>query len=128
IRDVRDNFEVEIWSAVGISDKHIYAQTDTAIALAGLMMMALLIFVKNNKTAFTLIHLMVICGCLCAGLATWLFEQGSIGSIGWMTVAGLGVYMVYIPYNAIFFERMLASFQHRGNIGFVMYVADAIGY
>ncbi|GGG82272.1 hypothetical protein GCM10007415_13870 [Parapedobacter pyrenivorans] len=128
IRDVRDNFEVEIWSAVGISDKHIYAQTDTAIALAVLMMMALLIFVKNNKTAFTLIHLMVICGCVCAGLATWLFQQGSIGSIGWMTVAGLGVYMVYIPYNAIFFERMLASFQHRGNIGFVMYVADAIGY
>lgn len=128
IRDVRDNFEVEIWSAVGISDKHIYAQTDTAIALAVLMMMALLIFVKNNKTAFTFIHLMVICGCVCAGLATWLFQQGSIESIGWMTVAGLGVYMVYIPYNAIFFERMLASFQHRGNIGFVMYVADAIGY
>lgn len=128
IRDMRDNFEVEIWAAVGISDKHIYAQTDTAIALVVLLMMALLIFVKNNKAAFTLIHFMVICGCLCAGLTTWLFQQGAIGSIGWMTIAGLGVYMVYIPYNAIFFERMLASFKHQGNIGFVMYVADAIGY
>ncbi len=128
IRDVRDNFEVEIWSAIGISDKNIYVQTDTAIALVVLLMMGLLIFVKNNRNAFVLIHLMVISGCLCAGISTWLFQQGAIGSIGWMSVAGLGLYMVYIPYNAIFFERMLASFQHRGNIGFVMYVADAIGY
>ncbi|GGC23749.1 hypothetical protein GCM10011386_14670 [Parapedobacter defluvii] len=128
IRDVRDNFEVEIWSAIGISDKHIYVQTDTAISLVVLLMMGLLIFVKNNRKAFILIHFMVIGGCLCAGISTWLFQQGMIGGIGWMSVAGLGLYMVYIPYNAIFFERMLASFQHRGNIGFVMYIADAVGY
>jgi len=128
IRDVRDNFEVEIWSAIGISDKHIYVQIDTAISLVVLLMMGLLIFVRNNRKAFVLIHLMVIGGCLCAGMSTWLFLHGAIGGIGWMSVAGLGLYMVYIPYNAIFFERMLASFRHRGNIGFVMYIADAIGY
>src|SRR3546814_5556582 len=36
--------------------------------------------------------------------------------------------MAYIPYNAIFFERMIASFRVRGNVGFVMYIADAMGY
>lgn len=36
--------------------------------------------------------------------------------------------MAYIPYNAIFFERMIATFRERGNIGFVMYIADSIGY
>ncbi len=128
IRDIRDNFEIEIWAAIGITDKHIYAQTDTAIALLVLGMLALLIFVKNNMKAFTLIHLVVIAGCLFAGVSTWLFQHGHLGGITWMTIAGLGLYMVYIPYNAIFFERMLASFRHPGNIGFIMYVADATGY
>ncbi|SEK28882.1 DUF5690 family protein [Parapedobacter koreensis] len=128
IRDVRDNFEVEIWSDIGVTGATIYAQTDSAIALAVLVMMGLLIFVKDNLKAFTLIHLMIILGCVLAGISTWLFQHGQLGSIAWMSVAGLGLYMVYIPYNAIFFERLLASFQHRGNIGFVMYVADAIGY
>lgn len=128
LRDIRDNFEVEIWAAIGITGKHIYAQTDTAIALLVLVMLGLLIFVKNNLAAFTLIHVMVIAGCLCAGAATWLFQHGLLGGVAWMTLAGLGLYMVYIPYNAIFFERLLATFRHNGNIGFIMYVADATGY
>jgi len=128
IRDVRDNFEVEIWADVGVTGNYIYAQIDSLIALAVLMMMGMLIFVKSNLKAFTLIHLMIIAGCIAAGMSTWLFVQGHIGGVAWMSISGLGLYMVYIPYNAIFFERLLATFRHRGNIGFVMYVADAVGY
>ncbi len=128
IRDIRDSFEVEIWADIGTTSNHIFAQTDSAIALTVLVMMGLLIFVKNNMRAFTLIHLMMIVGCVLAGMSTWLFQGGLMGNIAWMSISGLGLYMVYIPYNAIFFERLLASFQHKGNIGFVMYVADAIGY
>lgn len=128
IRDIRDNFEVEIWADIGVSGKYIYAQTDSAIAIAVLVLMGSLIFIRNNLKAFMLIHIMILTGCLLAGVSTWLFQQGMIGGIGWMSIAGLGLYMVYIPYNAIFFERLLATFRHTGNIGFVMYVADAVGY
>lgn len=128
IRDVRDNFEVEIWADIGVTGKSIFAQTDSAIAIAVLIMISLLIFVRNNFRAFTLIHFMIIAGCLLAGISTWLFQLGEMGNIAWMILVGLGIYMVYIPYNAIFFERMLAGFREQGNIGFVMYVADAVGY
>ncbi len=128
LRDVRDNFEVEIWAAIGVTSKGIYAQTDSIIALAVLAMMSLLIFIRSNFKAFTLIHFMILAGCLLAGLATYLFQLDKISGIAWMSTVGLGIYMVYIPYNAIFFERLLASFKQSGNIGFVMYVADAIGY
>lgn len=128
LRDMRDAFEVEIWADVGVTGKHIYVQTDSAIALAVLVMMGLLMFVRNNLRAFTLIHLMMISGCVLIGVSTWLFQGGHLGSVAWMSLAGLGLYMVYIPYNAIFFERLLASFRHKGNIGFIMYVADAVGY
>ena len=36
--------------------------------------------------------------------------------------------MGYIPFNCIFFERLIASFRIVGNIGFLMYFADAFGY
>jgi len=46
----------------------------------------------------------------------------------WMTFAGLGLYLGYVPYNAVFFERWLASFHYKGNVGFLIYVADSVGY
>jgi len=51
-----------------------------------------------------------------------------IGPMVWMTMAGLGLYLGYVPYNAVFFERLLATFHYKGNVGFLIYVADSIGY
>ncbi|MFN8688469.1 MAG: DUF5690 family protein, partial [Cyclobacteriaceae bacterium] len=41
---------------------------------------------------------------------------------------GLGLYLGYIPFNSIFFDRMIAAFQFVGTVGFIMYVADSFGY
>lgn len=128
MRDVRDNFEVEIWRDLGVTATHIYAHTDSVISLVVLAMMSLLILFKNNLTAFRMIHLLIILGFLMMGLSTRLYDLELIGAIPWMTLTGLGLYMGYIPFNAIFFERMIASFNYRGNVGFIMYVADAMGY
>jgi hypothetical protein len=45
-----------------------------------------------------------------------------------MTLVGLGLYMVYIPFNAVFFERLIATFRYAGNVGFLIYLADSFGY
>ena len=52
-------------------------------------------------------------------------------SLSWrklMQLVGLGLYMAYIPFNCIFFERMIATFRIGGNVGFLIYIADAFGY
>jgi MFS family permease len=128
MRDVRDNFEVEIWAGMGVKTPSIYASIDTIIAIVVLIMLSLLILVKKNVLAFGIIHAMVISGCLLVGVSTVLFNLHQISPIIWMTLAGLGLYMGYVPYNAVFFERMIAVFKYRSNIGFAVYVADAIGY
>ncbi|RYY37413.1 MAG: hypothetical protein EOP46_02805 [Sphingobacteriaceae bacterium] len=128
IRDVRDNFEVEIWAGLGITSNSIYTNIDSIISIAVLAGISLLILVKNNLKAFGIIHVFIICGCLLAGISTLLFEAGTISPVTWMTLAGLGLYAGYVPYNAIFFERMIASFNYKSNVGFIMYIADAIGY
>jgi hypothetical protein len=128
VRDIRDNFEVEIWHDLGINTANIYTVIDSIIALVVLLTLSFLILVKNNLRAFTIIHVMIISGCILAGLSTFLFDHHYISGTNWMILAGVGLYFGYIPYNAIFFERMLATFKSKGNVGFVMYIADAAGY
>jgi hypothetical protein len=71
---------------------------------------------------------MIISGCVLIGVATALFAFKLISPMVWMTLAGRGLYLGYVPYNAVFFERLLASFHYKGNVGFLIYVADSMGY
>ena len=128
MRDVRDNFEVEIWRDLGVKGNNIYTHVDSIISVILLAMMSLLIVVKNNLYAFKFIHFFIILGFLVLGVATWMFDQGIIGPVSWMTYTGIGLYMGYVPFNAIFFERMIATFNYKSNVGFIMYVADSVGY
>lgn len=128
MRDVRDSFEVEIWNSMGIKDNTIYTKIDTIISVIVLIAMSLLILVKRNLKAFGLIHIMIISGCVLIGIGTVLFTFNLISPMVWMTLAGLGLYLGYVPYNAVFFERLLASFHYKGNVGFLIYVADSMGY
>jgi hypothetical protein len=45
-----------------------------------------------------------------------------------MILIGVGLYMGYVPFNSIFFDRLLAAFQYTGTVGFIMYIADSFGY
>lgn len=128
MRDVRDNFEVEIWNSLGITDKNIYAKIDSRISIIVLVAMSLLFLIKRNLRAFSIIHLLIIGGCILIGVSTLLFSYHMISPVTWMTIAGLGLYLGYVPYNAIFFERMIATFHYKSNVGFVMYLADSLGY
>jgi hypothetical protein len=128
MRDIRDNFEVEIWNSFGIKNRGIYTRIDTQISIVVLVAMSLLILVRNNLRAFSIIHLLIIGGCLLVGGSTLLFSAQLINPVTWMTVTGLGLYLGYVCYNAVFFERMIATFQYKSNVGFLMYLADSIGY
>jgi hypothetical protein len=128
MRDVRDNFEVEIWASLGIKSNMIFTSTDTKISVIVLVAMSLLILVRKNLRAFSIIHLMIIAGCVLIGASTILFSLKMISPTTWMTMAGLGLYLGYVPYNAIFFERMIATFHYKSNVGFIIYVADSLGY
>jgi hypothetical protein len=46
----------------------------------------------------------------------------------WIILVGLGLYMGYIPFNAILFDRMIATFKIKGNVGYFMYLVDSFGY
>jgi MFS family permease len=128
-RDFRDNFSAEVWKELGYGNSPgIYTTTEIPVSIAVLVVMASIMLVKKNKLALMVNHLIIIAGMIIIGGSTLLFENQMIGPVLWMTLMGLGLYLGYVPFNSIFFDRMIAAFQYIGTVGFIMYVADAFGY
>ena len=55
-------------------------------------------------------------------------SAGVLSPFAFMVLHGLGLYMPYIAVNTTIFERLIAMTRDRGNIGYLMYLADAFGY
>lgn len=128
-RDFRDNFVAEVWNQLGEAhSSSIYTLTEIPITVVVLVTVGLTMYIRQNQTAFAVSHLLIIIGFATIGCSTWLFETGVLPATGWMILVGLGLYLGYVPFNSIFFERMLASFKYVGTSGFIMYLSDSIGY
>ncbi|HOA37707.1 MAG TPA: DUF5690 family protein [Flavihumibacter sp.] len=129
LREVRDSFMADMWRESGESfSASVFAQTETIITLALLLVIAAMVLVKDNWKAFSLTHLLLCVGFACCLLATLLYRQQNISTWWWMLLIGLGLYLVYIPFNSILFDRFIASFAIVGNVGFLIYLADSFGY
>ncbi|WP_312991292.1 DUF5690 family protein [Chryseobacterium flavum] len=129
LRDFRDNFNREIWDGLNFSfDSSIFTLTEIPIAVMVLVVLSFMVRVKNNKKAFAYYHYILFAGILTVGLSTYLFQQGFLSPFLWMTISGLGMYICYIPFNGIYFDRMIAAFEIKGNVGFLIYIVDSFGY
>jgi MFS family permease len=129
MRDVRDNFMGNIWNELGFANNSsIFAKTETNNSLLILLMISMMVLIRKNVKAFRIVHLAILLGFLLAGISSALFVAGTLNGAAWMQLVGLGLYMSYIPFNCIFFERLIATFRIGGNVGFLIYIADAFGY
>lgn len=128
-RDIRDNFGAEMWKELGYFDQPaLFSKTETPITLVILVLIGSMVLIKNNYRALQTAHAFILIGFIIAGVSTILFTTKSIEPIWWMMFVGLGLYMVYIPFNAVFFDRLISTFQYTGNVGFLIYLADSFGY
>lgn len=129
MRDIRDNFMANIWTELGFgSDYSIFTSTETRTSIIVLAIMGCLVLVRRNIQALGLIHFIIFLGLLITGVSSLMFVSGHMHGDLWMQLIGLGLYMAYIPFNCIFFERLIAAFRIKGNVGFLIYFADAFGY
>ena len=129
MRDIRDNYMGNMWEELGYAGQSaIFTRSETMITVVLLVMMSSIVLIRKNIRAFQIIHGMIAAGFMLAAISSWLFFSGWLDGAIWMQAAGLGLYMAYIPFNSIFFERMIASFRLRGNVGFLIYITDAFGY
>ena len=128
-RDLRDNFAANIWNDLGYANNaSVFTNTELPIALIVLVLIASMIIIKKNKLAFLISILIIIVGFVVVGVSTFLFKLNILNGYNWMLLVGLGLYMGYIPFNSLLFDRMIATFRIKGNVGFLIYLLDSFGY
>ncbi len=129
LRDYRDNFAAEIWSALGFGGKaEVFSASEIPVAVISLLGMAAINAVRDNQRALMVIEAMVGGGFALIGLATLAFQARMIGAFPWMILVGSGLYLAYNPINAVLFDRLVAASGRVATAGFLIYVADSCGY
>lgn len=129
IRDFRDNFTSEIWDALGYKNAvSLYTYAEIPIAFIVLFVLSFMVTIKNNTKAFLIYHYILLTGVMIIGLSTIAFSYQLLSPMPWMIITGIGMYLCYIPFNGLFFDRMIATFKIKGNVGFLIYFVDSFGY
>ncbi|HXP64331.1 MAG TPA: DUF5690 family protein [Steroidobacteraceae bacterium] len=129
IRDFRDNFAAEIWTALGFGHAAaVFTASELPVAVLSLTVLGVIIVVRDNTKALLVIHGVVFGGLLLLGLSTLAFQAGFLSPLAWMILSGAGLYMAYVPFNAMLFDRLIAASGTVGTAGFLIYIADASGY
>ncbi|GEP97328.1 DUF5690 family protein [Chitinophaga cymbidii] len=129
LREIRDSFMADMWRESGVAlQAGVFAKTETTISAVILVLIAAMIWLRNNFKAFMLAQGMMLAGFIIALAATILYQRMQLQMYSWMLMVGLGLYMVYIPFNSILFDRFIAAFRFAGNVGFLIYIADSFGY
>lgn len=129
VRSIRDDFAVEIWQDLGHDGTPaIFAQTEMLVMCGVVGINGAAIWITCNRKAFLSSLGLIVGGFLLVLFAVAGHRQGALGPFAFMVLTGLGMYIPYVAFHTTIFERLIAAFRERGNIGYLMYLADAVGY
>lgn len=128
-RSLRADFAPEIWQGLGTkTDAGMYTRSEIWIALGVLVVNGAAVLICDNRRAF--FASLATCGLGVTLLSMALLAQlsGAISGFAFMVLMGLGLYLPYVAMHTTVFERLLGMTRERGNLGFLMYLADSVGY
>ena len=75
-----------------------------------------------------MVYVVIATGFVMVGAATLAFQSGHLSPYAWMACVAVGMYLAYVPYGAVLFERMMAASRFAGTSVFAIQLADGIGY
>lgn len=129
LRSLRDDFAPEIWEGLGVkAAPSAYTNTELYVTMVVTLVTAAVVLIRNNRTAFLTALVTFFFGCSLIAASLMGQRMGLIGPFAFMVLTGMGLYLPYVSVHTTLMERMLALTRAKGNIGFLMYIADSIGY
>ena len=129
LRSLRADFAPELWAGLGMpSTPTVFTRSELWVAFGVLGLHASLVGITHNRRAFLVGIGLSLMGMATLATALTLIAGGWIAPFTFMVLTGIGLYLPYVAAHTTLFERMMAMTRDRGNIGFLMYLADATGY
>ena len=86
------------------------------------------VLIRDNWRAFSAGMVLAFGGAIVVVVSLLGLQIGVLPPFAFMVLNGLGMYLPYIAVHTIIFERLIAMTRDRGNMGYLMYLADAFGY
>ncbi|MFO0950472.1 MAG: DUF5690 family protein, partial [Isosphaeraceae bacterium] len=129
LRSLRADFAPEIWRGLGRpAAPETFTQSELIVALGVLAANGCAVLVRDNRRAFFAALGTAAFGFVMIMAALLARQAGRLDPFAFMVAIGLGLYLPYVAVHTTIFERLLAMTRERGNTGYLMYVADSIGY
>lgn len=129
LRSVRADFAPELWRGLGFAGQPaIFTRSELFVMFGVVMANGLAVLIRNNRRAFFAALGISLLGFALAGIALLGLQNNWLDGFAFMVLIGLGLYLPYVAVHTTVFERLLALTGDKGNIGFLMYLADSFGY
>jgi hypothetical protein len=128
LRSLRADFAPELWAALGTTGQPgVFTRSELWVTLGVVAGNGAVFLVRDNRRSF-LLALGVAIGGLGLGMAAVAGRSAGLDGFSYMVLLGLGLYLPYVAVHTTLFERLIALTRDRGNLGYLMYLADAFGY
>lgn len=129
IRSLRDDFAIEIWSELGVENEPtVFARSEFWVMIGVVIVSGLTSLIRNNRIAFLSSIALLTTGFAIVVAAVAGQTYGQLSPMAFMVLLGFGMYIPYVAFHTTVFERMIAALRETGTIGYLMYLADALGY
>lgn len=126
-RDIKEDFIVCIIDVSTIS-AGTFAQVDTLATVILLTLFAIMGMERNHlKVLYTLLGLSFAGMAALAYIGAW-YDTLHLPTTLWLFMQSLCIDIAYLSFQTLFFERFIACFKIRGNVGFFIITIDFIGY
>ena len=129
LQDVKEDFLVKIVdvNAAGFSS-WIFAKVDGVVTLIILAVFASLALVRSHVKVLSILLTLVIAGAFTLSFVAFNYETLQLSPLVWLFIQSLCLYFSYLSFQTIFFDRFIACFRIRGNVGFFIVLIDFICY
>ncbi len=126
-RDIKEDFIVCIIDVSTVSS-WAFAQIDSIATLVLLAAFALLSTTYDHLKVLCILLVLSTCGMGTLAFLGANFEQVGLPTTIWLFLQSLCLDMAYLSFQTIFFERFIACFKIKGNVGFFIITIDFVGY
>jgi MFS family permease len=129
LRDIKEDFLVDIIRHTGIHlSSFFFVRLDSFVTVLLLIILGSMIYIRDNHRSLVVLLMLMFTGSAIVFLSSIFFDALNTHPAKWLFLQSMGIYTAYLAFQTVFFDRFIACFKIRGNVGFFIYISDFLGY
>ncbi len=127
LRDLKEDFLVNI---IDMSEQSswLFAQVDSVVTVIILILFAATTLIKKNITVLVSMLIVVVLSNITMAYISLNYEALQLSTVTWLFMQSLPLYIAYLAFQSVFFDRFIACFKVKGNVGYFIALIDFVGY